>query len=147
MNIEYKWTFNVQCINISVYVQYINIYIYYCIHCIYKTFIHMYIYVCMYVCIYTYTTTMAQMVKNLPAMQETQVPSLSQEDSVEEKMATCSSILAWKIPWAEKSGGLQSMGLQNQTKHTCTHIYTHIVILYAKFVHVPRMTHFCYFKS
>ena len=113
MNIEYKWTFNVQCINISVYIQYINIYIYYCIHSIYNMFLHMYIYVCMYVYIYTYTTTMAQMVKNLPAMQETQVPSLSQEDSVEEKMATCSSILAWKIPWAEEFTWFTVHGVAN----------------------------------
>ena len=49
---------------------------------------------------------------NLPAMQETQetrVPSLGQEDPLEEKMATHSSILAWKIPWAREPGGLQSM--------------------------------------
>ena len=45
-------------------------------------------------------------------MQETWVPSLGQEDLLEEKMATYSSILAWKIPWTEEPGGLQSMGLQ-----------------------------------
>ena len=56
---------------------------------------------------------MAQMVKNLPAMQETQVPSLSQEDSVEEKMATCSSILAWKIPWAEEFTWFTVHGVAN----------------------------------
>ena len=55
---------------------------------------------------------MAQMVKNLPAMQETQVRSLGQEDSLEKGMATHSSILAWRIPWTEEPGGLQSMGLQ-----------------------------------
>ena len=54
----------------------------------------------------------AQMVKNLPAMQETQVQSLQQEDPLEKVMATHSSILAWKIPWAEEPGGLQSVGLQ-----------------------------------
>ena len=54
----------------------------------------------------------AQMVKNLPAMQETQVQSLGQEDPLEKVMATHSSILAWKIPWAEEPGGLQSVGLQ-----------------------------------
>ena len=53
---------------------------------------------------------MAQMVKNLPAMQETQVQSLGQEDSLEKGMATHSSILAWRIPWTEEPGGLQSMG-------------------------------------
>ena len=54
----------------------------------------------------------AQTVKCLPAMQETQVRSLDQEDPLEKAMATHSSILAWKIPWTEKPGRLQSMGLQ-----------------------------------
>ena len=52
---------------------------------------------------------MAQTVKNLPAMQETWVRSLAQEDPLEKGMATHFSILAWKIPWTEKPGGLQSM--------------------------------------
>ena len=55
---------------------------------------------------------MAQMVKNLLAMQETWVQSLGQEDPLEKGMATHSSILAWRIPWTEESGGLQSMGSQ-----------------------------------
>ena len=55
---------------------------------------------------------MVQMVKNLPAMQGTQVRSLGQEDLLEEGMATHSSILAWRIPWTEESGRLQSMGSQ-----------------------------------
>ena len=50
------------------------------------------------------------MVKRLPAMWEPQVRSLGQEDPPEKEMATHSSILAWKIPWAEEPGGLQSMG-------------------------------------
>ena len=54
----------------------------------------------------------AQMVKNLPAMQETQVPSLGLEDLLEKRMATNSSILAWRIPWTGEPGGLQSMGSQ-----------------------------------
>ena len=54
----------------------------------------------------------AQVVKNLPAMQETWVQSLGQEDPLEKGMATHSSILAWEIPWTEEPGGLQSMGLQ-----------------------------------
>ena len=52
----------------------------------------------------------AQMVKSLPAMQETQVQSLGREDPLEKGMATYSCILAWKIPWVEKPGGPQSMG-------------------------------------
>ena len=60
----------------------------------------------------------AQMVKNQPAMQETwvlqetQVRSLGQEDPLEKGMATHSSILAWRIPWIEEPGGVQSMGSQ-----------------------------------
>ena len=55
---------------------------------------------------------MAQMVKNLPVMQETGVRSLGREDALEKGMATHSSILAWRIPETEETGGLQSMGLQ-----------------------------------
>ena len=55
---------------------------------------------------------MAQTVKNLPAVQETQVQSLGQEDPLEKEMATYSSILAWRIPWTEKPGGLKSTGSQ-----------------------------------
>ena len=55
---------------------------------------------------------MAQMVKNLPVMQETWVHSLGQEDPLELGMATHSSILAWRSPWTEDPGGLQSMELQ-----------------------------------
>ena len=54
----------------------------------------------------------AQMIKNLPAMQETQVQSLSREDPLERDMATHSSILAWKVPWTEEPDGLQTMGSQ-----------------------------------
>ena len=54
----------------------------------------------------------AQMVKNLPAMQENWVPSVGQEDPLEKGMAMHPCILAWKIPWIEEPGGLQSMGLQ-----------------------------------
>ena len=55
---------------------------------------------------------MAQVVKNLPAIQETQVQCLGWEDPLEKEMATYSSILAWRIPWTEKPAGLPSMGLQ-----------------------------------
>ena len=54
----------------------------------------------------------AQSVKNLPAVQETQVQSLGQEDPLEKETATQSSILAWKISWTEEPVGLQSMGSQ-----------------------------------
>ena len=52
----------------------------------------------------------AQTVKSLPAMQETRVQSLGQEDPLEKGVATHSSILAWRIPWTEEPGGLQSTG-------------------------------------
>ena len=55
---------------------------------------------------------MVQTVKNLPAMRETQVRPLGQEDPLEEGMATHPSILAWKIPWTEEPDGLQSIGPQ-----------------------------------
>ena len=55
---------------------------------------------------------MAQMVKNVPAMQETCVRSLGGEDSLEKGMATHSSILVWRIPWTEEPGGQQSIGSQ-----------------------------------
>ena len=55
---------------------------------------------------------MAQTVKNLPAVWETQVQSLGLEDPLEKGMATHSSILTWEIPWPEETGGLQSMGSQ-----------------------------------
>ena len=59
---------------------------------------------------------MAQAVKKLPAVQENQDQSLGQEDTLENEMATHSSILSWEIPWTEESGGLQSMGSQ-RVKH------------------------------
>ena len=55
---------------------------------------------------------LAQMVNSLPARQETQICSLGQEDLLEKEMATHSNILAWRIPWMEEPGGLQSMGWQ-----------------------------------
>ena len=58
---------------------------------------------------------MAQIVKNLPAIQETWLQSLGQNNPLEEGMATHSSILAWRIPWTEEPGGLQSMWLQSWT--------------------------------
>ena len=61
---------------------------------------------------YTWASLVAQMVKNLPAMLETRVPSMGQKDLPEKEMATHSSILAWKIPRTEEHSRLQSMGSQ-----------------------------------
>ena len=56
---------------------------------------------------------MAQVVKKPPTVQEARVRSLGQEDPLEKRMATRSSILVWEMPWTEEPGGLQSMGLQS----------------------------------
>ena len=58
------------------------------------------------------TSLVAQTVKNLPAMPETQVQSLGWKEPLKEEMATHSSIFAWEIPWTEEPGGIQSMRLQ-----------------------------------
>ena len=63
---------------------------------------------------------MAQMVKSLPAMWETWVQSLGQEDPLEKEMATHSSILAWKIPWREEPSRLQSRGSQRVRHNSAT---------------------------
>ena len=75
------------------------------------------------------TSLVAQTVKRLPAMRETWVQSLGQEDPLEKEMATHSNTLVWKIPWMEEPGRLQSMGLQRVghdwvTKLSSFHIYT-----------------------
>ena len=75
------------------------------------------IHICIHVCniqkyIFILVSLVAQMVKNLPAMWENWVQSLGQEDPLKKVMATHSSILAWRIPWTEEPGGLQSMGSQ-----------------------------------
>ena len=62
--------------------------------------------------IYREISLVAQMVKRLPAMQETRAQPLGEEDPLEKVMAIHSSTLAWKIPWMEEPGGLQSMGSQ-----------------------------------
>ena len=59
-----------------------------------------------------WASLVAQMVKSLPAVRETQVQSLGQEDPLEKEMATYSSVPAWRIPWTEEPGGLQSVGWQ-----------------------------------
>ena len=65
----------------------------------------------------------AQTVKNPPAVQETWVQSLGWEDPLEKEMTTHSSILTWKIPWTEESGGLESMGSQRVKHDWLTNTY------------------------
>ena len=73
---------------------------------------------------------MAQRLKHLPVMRDTRVRSLGREDSLEKEMATHSSILAWRIPWTEEPGGLQSMGSQRdrtERLHFHFHFPEHMV--------------------
>ena len=71
------------------------------------------------------SVSIAQMVKNLPAMQKTGAQPLGQEDPQEKEMATHSSILAWRIPWTGEPGGLQSMGSQRVGHDKVTNTYTY----------------------
>ena len=78
----------------------------------------------------TQCSPVAQMVKNLPAVQETQVWALGQEVPLEKGMTTHSSILTWRIPWTEKPGRLQSMVSQSQTRPSKLHIHFLILIIW-----------------
>ena len=87
---------------------------------------------------------MAQKVKRLPALQETWVQSLSQDDCLEKGTATHSSILAWRIPYTKEPGRLQSMGLQRvrhnratEREHAYTHTHTHT---HTQRPSIPQMT-------
>ena len=71
-----------------------------------------------------WASLVAQTVKRLPAMWETQVRSLGREDPLEKEMATHSSTVAWRIPWMEEPGGLQSMGLQRVGHDLVTNTFT-----------------------
>ena len=76
------------------------------------------------------------MVKRLPAMQETWVQSLGRENPLEKEMATHSSIVAWKIPWTEKPGSLQSMGSQRVGHDWATSLSVYLCILGSSFIHI-----------
>ena len=92
-----------------------------------KDIYHMYTYICTSICAFL----VAQMIKNQPSMQETQVWSQDQEDSLEKGLATHSCILAWRIPWTEGPDGLQILGSQRvghdwvTNNFTFFHVYTH----------------------
>ena len=70
------------------------------------------------------SSLVAQLVKSLPSMQETQVQSPGREDPLEKEMASHSNILAWRIPWTEEPGGLQSMGSQRVGQDCVTNTFT-----------------------
>ena len=76
-----------------------------------------------------WASLVAQMVKNLPAVQEIQVRSLGREDPLEKEMGTHSSILAWRIPWTEEPGRLQSTGSQSWTPWKRLSTYTNEQVL------------------
>ena len=112
---------------------------------IYKVWRYIYIFVCVHVYTHLRASLVAQMVKNPPAKQETWVRSLGHEDPLEKGIATLSSILAWRIPWTEKPGRLQSTGSQrvghNWATFTFTHTHTHTYIyLYISYFFPPRRT-------
>ena len=73
-----------------------------------------------------WASLVAQRLKRLPAMRETWVRSLGQEDPLEKEMETRSSILAWKIPWTEEPGGLESMGSQRVGHNGATSVCVYI---------------------
>ena len=84
------------------------------------------------------------MVENLPAMQTTWVQSLGQEDALEKEMASHSSILAWRIPWTEEPGGLQSMGLQRAGHDWATHTHSTLNELITSCLNGVRLTPIIY---
>ena len=79
------------------------------------THTHTHIHTCFFKILF-FIMVVAQTVKRLPTMRETRVQSLGHEDPLGKEMATQASILAWGIPWTEEPGGLQSKGLQSQTR-------------------------------
>ena len=95
-----------------------------------------YIYICR---LYIYgASQVAQRLKHLPAMRETWVRSLGQEDPLEKEMATHTSILAWKIPWMEEHGGLQSRGSQRVGHDWATSLHLYIYMTQTK-VLMPKV--------
>ena len=78
--------------------------------------------------LFIWACLVAQVAKNLPAMQETQVQFLGQEDPLEKGMATHSSITAWEIPWTQDPGGLQSLGLHRIGHDLTSNTHTHYII-------------------
>ena len=97
--------------------------------CLFRSFVHFRIRLFFFFAIELYAFLgvflVAQTAKTLPAMQETWVLSLSLEDLLEKEMATCSTILTWKIPWSEEPGWLQSLGFLTLLRLTHTHTHTH----------------------
>ena len=93
------------------------------------------------------TSLVAQTVKHLPKMWDTQVQSLGQEDLLEKEMATHSSILAWKIPWTEELGRLQSLGSQSWTRLSNFTFFLSLLFLYQIYVFYIFPNSVPYFSS
>ena len=83
--------------------------------------------------IHVRASLVAQTVKNPPVMQETQVQSLGLKDPLEKEMATYPRILAWRIPWTEEPGGLQSMRSKRIGHNSVTNTYTYVYILFKNY--------------
>ena len=91
-----------------------------------------------------WASLVAQMVKNLPAVQETQVWSLAQEDPLEKGMTTYFSILAWRIPWREEPGGLQSIESQRVGHNWMTNTFTFNEMCWVSFVIAKFLVSYVY---
>ena len=127
------------------------------------TFIFLHRVVPLFVCEYLnlWASLVAQRLKRLPAMQETWVRSLGREDPLEKETATHSSILAWRIPWMEESGGLQSTGSQRvghdwatshtHTHHNCDCFFVFLMLfnysIYLVHFYLPHCKRFFYFTN
>ena len=96
------------------------------------------VYMCLciftYMYVHTWASLVAQIVKNPPAMQETQAQYLGQEDPLEKWMAAHSSILAWRIPWSLGPGGLQSMESQRVGHNWATNTYSRVHVCMCMFM-------------
>ena len=112
---------------------YITIYLYTPLY----THVHVYIYMCMYTVYVSMSSLVAQTVKHLCTMWETWVWSLGREDPLEKEMAIHSSTIAWRIPWTEERGRLQSMGLQRVGHDWATSLsFTYTVYVYLH-IYIP----------
>ena len=143
--------------------QYVLVDYYYILYYIYYIYIKSVNYTTIYLLYYIYMLSVilhcyisvwgfpvAQLVKNLPAMQETRVQSLGRENPLEKGMATHSSFLAWRIPWTEEPCGLQSTGLQ-RVRHgwvTNTHVYLlYYICMYIYMLSIILHYYICFIYS
>ena len=101
-------------------------------------------------CYFLYASLVGETVKRLPAMRETRVQSLGREDPLEKEIGTHSSILAWKIPWTEEPGGLQSMRLQRVRHDWVTSLsifYIFMTFHFLLMIYCVWNRHYIWFQS